>query len=498
MITGQQSSRRAFEHPLWTPAAARGKGKPQLSRGSLYERLMQVSIRNNYYNNLESRCPDFVVYPTRATSGLMRSLGLLFKDDGFGFSVLYDTTREENLVSFLRMQADAGEPEPKSEAGRKGVWTRLSFALCLKNMYFVNFTRIPINTNPTRRNFYFSNQNAREKDSGKVILNRENRVNGSELVPVTAAQHSVPVSKKVEFVQVSAISGVKVISEPRCVPVAGAETRDPETIKKFKDIGPPVPLPVFQCTDVIYLDFSLLPEDKYTIKKVGYDGQPVGKPQEILYTSSYPIPLCFIDLLFTDPTATGTSELPPQVQGIYPIRNLWSDSETRKVYPVEYHLEFGRRKTIWSYYIVPQPDSERFEQLTIVDITPRESEKPPRRKIRFAGPCCVRLANGSVAYRFISTEAIPLTQQSRFRFQLRGYRRGMVPDEGVLVERLPVASNEQVLPKSPEAACQELKDSLCRDTEQDATCAFLIEQGCSEEALNSPSEQNYSEIYVYV
>lgn len=494
-MNAQQSNRRAFERRLFTPAAPRGKEKPQLNRGSYYQRLMHVSIWNSYYNNWDSRCPDFTVHPTVATSALISSLGLMFKDDGFGFSVLYDTAREENLISFLRMQANDGEPELEPE--RKEVWTRLSFVLCLKNMFFTNFTRIPINTNPTSRNFFFSNQNAREKAGGKVILNSGNKVNGSEMVPVTAVQHSVPVSRKVEYVQVCAISGLEVICKPRCVPVDVARVKNWGTID-CTDIEPWSPPLDVECTDVIYLDFSLLPEDKYTITKVGYDGQPAAKPKEILYTASYPIPLCFIDLLFTDPILKGTSDSPQPVRGIYPVRNLWLDSDTPRVFPVDYHLEFRRRKTIWSYYVVPQPDSERFEQLKIVDITPREAEEPARRKIRFAGPCCVRLANGLVAYRFISTEAIPLTQQSRFRFQLRGYRRGMIPNEGVLVDRLPVASNEQVLPKSAAGACEELRNSLCGDSEEDPACAVLIDQMCSEEALSNPSEQNYSEIYVYV
>lgn len=425
----------------------------------------------------------------------MRSLGLLFKDDGFGFSVLYDTTREENLVNYLRLQADPGVPEPRPE--RRGVWTRLSFVLCLKNMYFANFTRIPIDTNSTSSNFYFSNQNAREKPTGKVILNTGNKVNGSELIPVTAVQYSVPVSDKVQCVQVCAISGLEVICKPRCVSVAIAGSKSWENID-CEDIFEPIsPLAVPVCTDVIYLDFSLLPEDKYTIRKLGSNGRPVGKPKHILYTASYPISLCFIDLLFTDPLPKETAAAPPE-QGVYPIRDLWSDSETRKVYPVDYDLVFRRRKTIWSYYVVPQPDSERFEQLRIVDVTARESEEPSRRRIRFAGPCCVRLANGSVAYRFISREAIPLTQQSRFRFQLRGYRRGMVPNEGVLVDRLPVASNEQVLPKTADAVCRELIDSLCPDVEQGEKCTLLREHVCSEEAVSDPSTQNYSEIYVYV
>jgi hypothetical protein len=492
-MTTQQSNRRAFERTLWKPPAKGGEKKRERpSRLSLYERLMQVSIRNDYYNQSDNRCPDFAIHPTTATSVLMRKLGLLFRDEGAGFSVLYDVRREENLLNYLRMQVDTRKPA----ARRRGVWTRLSFVLCLKNMYFANFTRIPITTNPANRNFFFSNQNARRTAGGNVILNRGRRVSGRELLPVTAVQHAVPVSDKVEFVRVYAISGVEVICEPRCVvPGSTVEKKD-----SGKSDGEPMPLaglPEPVCTDVIYLDFSLLPEDEYTIERVGYHGKPVGKNRKILYTASYPTPLCFIDLLFTDPDPKRGGDSHEQPRGVYPVRNLWPKSDTT-VDTVDYHLEFRRRKTIWSYYIVPQPDSQMFEQLEIVDVTRREREKPPRRKIQFAGPCCVRLANGSTAYRFISTEAIPLEQQSRFRFQLRGSRRGAVPHEGVLVQRLPVASNEQVLPESEDEVCRKLIESLCPRADDEAACAGLIDHVCSGGPVAGPPPKSYSEIYVYV
>lgn len=486
MMTGQQSSRRAFERALWDARTGRRESTPQPSRLTLYERLMQVSIRNTYYNKSESECPDFVVHPTLATSALMRSLGILFKDEGAGFSVLYDKERQDNLLNYLRMQAESGVANGRGN----GVWTRLSFLLSLKNKYFANFTQIPIGTNPTTQNFYFTNQKAHRTDGGdRVILNTGKRVSGRELVSVTSVQHPVPVGEEVESVRVYSISGVEVICVPRCVPVDIARVKDPTKINcgDFKSANPHQ-----VCTDVIYLDFSLLPEDKYTIGKVGYDGQPVGDIEEILYTASYPTPLCYINLLFTDPHTLKAAESPTEVQGIYPVKDLWSSNAT--VESVDYHLDFGRRRTIWSYYIVPQPDVERFERLKIVDVTPRKPEKPLQPKIRFAGPCCVRIANGSTAYRFISTQVIPLEQQSRFRFQLRGYRLGMAAPDGVLVDRLPVASNDQVLPQSTEAVCEELEKSLCPGTKSDRPCKRLMKYVCSDGSL----KQTYSEIYVYV
>ena len=54
-----------------------------------YKPLFSVTFRHNYYNRNEGLCPDFAVTPTPSSAALMASLGLLFRDDGTGFSVLF-------------------------------------------------------------------------------------------------------------------------------------------------------------------------------------------------------------------------------------------------------------------------------------------------------------------------------------------------------------------------------------------------------------------------
>jgi hypothetical protein len=117
-----------------------GPDPPPDGRRSVYTRLARVAVRHTYYNASGGRCGDFAVRPTHSTAALMRSLGLLFKPEADGFSVLYDTVGEQALLSYLRRQAN--------EDG--GVWTRLTFLLSLKNAYFVNFTDIPIDHDPAR------------------------------------------------------------------------------------------------------------------------------------------------------------------------------------------------------------------------------------------------------------------------------------------------------------------------------------------------------------
>src|SRR5436853_173538 len=300
-----------------------------------------------YYKNSDGRCPDFRVYPTAATRLLMATLGLLLKDEGIGFSVLYDMNRAENLFNFLRHQAERGFQVPEVT----GVWTRLSFALSLRNPYFINFTAIPVDTEPTKLNFYFSNQEAHVGPDGEVILNQGKWVVADERLPVIPTQYQVLVSDRVMAVQVNAISGVEVITEPRC----SSHVHSFDNNFDKADIGVSSP-PLF-CSEIVYLNFSLLPEDKYTIEKIGYDGKPVEEPRPVLYTAPYPTPLCFIDLLFTDPLIEpGAPPSPSRAEGIYPVRDLWGINPS--VVPVDYHLAFRRRRTIWNYYIAPQPASE--------------------------------------------------------------------------------------------------------------------------------------------
>jgi hypothetical protein len=410
---------RAFEHTLHAPyAKAKGEHKEVLARKFYYERLMQVSIRHSYYNKEHDDCPDFSIYPTASSVALMKNIGLLFREEGTGFSILYDVRRKDIFLNYLRRQAAMRNPA--------SCWVRLSFVLSLDNPYFVNFTNIPIDLNPATRNFYITNQEAQRLD-GEVVFDFDPST-FDQTLPVVPVQVQETVSKEIEMVQVRDISGDVVLCKPRCVQKGLLELKQPSAITcdDVENFHPPNPLspPEWRCTETIYLDFSRLSEDKYSIEQVPYLSSPDAVvSSDVLYTAAYPMPLCFIDLLFTDPTGADSD--------IYPVRNLFSiDAE---IETVNYVLKFEARETFWNYYIVP-PANE-----TILDL--KIEGEPP---IRFAGPCCVFLPNGTQAYRFVSTKALPFRQQSKFHFQLTG-EPSTTSQKGVLIDRLPVAAVEQVL-----------------------------------------------------
>lgn len=253
--------------------------------------------------------------------------------------------------------------------------------------------------------------------------------------------------------------------------------------------------------DKIYLDFSLLPEGKYLVEKVQHNErtkeEKVIDSETGIYTLSAPAPLCFIDLFLTDPMPGITHN------GIYPVRNLFdSDPE---IVEVTYKLRFLARKTLWNYFIVPQPQRP-LDDLSII------SESGPE----FIGPCAVVLANGAKAYRFLSEEPIPLHRQSSARFQL-------VSDGAVLAKRLPVASIQQVLPRSEWTACRDLLASLQPGADDWPPCHTLYKtlckgfckgenpQECAKKIRNLGEQKsgpnsnakefhnrNYSDIFVYV
>ena len=82
--------------------AGAGLGTNEAGISFYYDRLMQVAIRNTFYNIDGGQCPDFTIAPSRHTQKLCKSLGLVVRNEGAGFSVLYDTLRKEALERYLR------------------------------------------------------------------------------------------------------------------------------------------------------------------------------------------------------------------------------------------------------------------------------------------------------------------------------------------------------------------------------------------------------------
>lgn len=452
-------SSRAFEHVVRSPSVKPGgDADAPRPRRLYYERLAQVLIRHTYYNASADSCPDFDISPTPTSAALMGDLGLLFRHEKTGFSVLYDVSRTDVLLDYLARQG-----REKNQC-----WTRLSFALTLNNPYFINFTDVPIDVNPSAQNFYFTNREARA-DGGRVVLNAGEGVAGGELLKVAPSQVALRVGADVTEVLVTDLSGEEVIRQPGCTPVSPPE-------------GGRSALPAPDSC-VVFLDFSGLPEDKYFIEIVGSE---TGIKFPVLYTVPSPAPLCFIDLFFTDPDGSA--------EGVYPVRDLYTPE--RKIVTVSYELGFRARATTWNYFIVSQPQGEPFEELRIETVS-----EPP---VKFAGPCRVLLPNGADAYRFSSAEGLLLQQQSGYRFRLLG-RRGLMMNEGVLVGTLPVASSRQVTPLSRGAACVLLRESLCRKTGHRRRCRDLIKLVCRgvgrkprRPRADDGEMSNYSDTYVYV
>jgi hypothetical protein len=397
-MSAQPPGRRSFQQAFPRPRLPRdGEAAP---RQYFYKLLMQVAFRNDYYPP-PAASPDFTVQPTPATGELMQRLGLLFRAGAAGFAILYDEKRKESLLSALGREAHSDGEN----------WAHLSFVMRLDDPWFVNFTDIPLDTEPAQKSFYFSNRAAHRKGEA-ILLNRGSHVSGSELLLRVPGQLPVPIGPEVEEVRVLAISKQTVLCRPRCVPVEQTLRMPPDAIP-CGGSGPKV------CRSTVYLDFSLLPEGRYTIQEIGYGGT-VLRSWNVLSTATVPVPFGFIDLLLTRPK--------PGEPGIYPVRGLWRKKPA--VASVDYQLVFRRRSTVWRYYVVlPREAEDAGLQI--------RSVSPPRE--RFSGPDPVRLGDGTPAALFTARKPLPLQARPDVHLLLRS-------DTGILLDPLPVASSRQVLP----------------------------------------------------
>jgi hypothetical protein len=500
------SANRSSEHGFRTPAKKFNDFEPQdTGRQFYYVRLMQVSLRHTYYNRSDDQCPDFTTYPTRYSQALMKNLGLIFKDEGTSFSILYDVRRTDSLIKYLKRQE---WPE-----GSGHCWTRLSFLLSLNNPYFLNFTDVPLSMNPVNLNFYFTNQRARRQQAGHALLDP------GEPLMVIPIQLGIDVTDRVKEVEVQSVPQVEeslhgvheaVICKPRCVPVKlfkdpgqGAITCEQARDCKgpLEPTDPSLPITKCECTNRIYLDFSTVPEDKYTIKQVLYPSKSklLLPEQPVLYTESYPVPFCFVNLFLTSPTG--------EKPDLFPVHDLFDDQP--KINSITYDLGFERRSTYWNYFVVPA-GGEPLENLKI--------EGEPG--ISFRGPCSVVLPDFTKAYRFVSRKPLPFMEQSSFRFRLKG-EIGTTNQDTTLVERLPVASAKQVL-QDELTACLRLSGTIaagakgdCRKIQTQACrcvcratplskCLKMIKQICADPQSRGCQEiklgcsKIYSDTYVYV
>jgi hypothetical protein len=106
-----------------------------------YQRLFQICIRHEYYARGHAGDALFQTTPTRRTAARLAALGMIFRVERDGFSVLCDTAQP------WQARAQAEEPtEP------------LSFDVVCTEPHFVSITAIDLDTNPRSTPFHFSNR----------------------------------------------------------------------------------------------------------------------------------------------------------------------------------------------------------------------------------------------------------------------------------------------------------------------------------------------------
>lgn len=169
-------------------------------------------------------------------------------------------------------------------------------------------------------------------------------------------------------------------------------------------------------------------------------------------------PMFLIDLLPARPPAV--------LGGVYPV-----DLDAGTVDPVQYLLEFQYRSTFWNYYVLSLG-----KPLSGLEIVPVDTSIP---LVWFPRPHRVTLPDGQTGTRFVSDQVLPLQERSSCNFQLHGSAGGQKTKNGVLMNRLPVASIRQVIPGQSSFATNDQSQSSGRP-------------------FTGVDQPIYSDIYVYI
>jgi hypothetical protein len=367
-----------------------------------YTQLFNVRFQHDYYNVSGGMCPDFKVVPTPDCTRLMTTLGMLFKDHGTGFSVLIDQSRVPALIAYVlgRYWADA----PGA-----GYWSWLSFLLVPANPAFVGITSLPITINPMAQNLHLSNLATSEPDTGDAPV-----LSGSAapqtLYPVTGPNLTVPAPP----------SGAVLLTG-----LSGAAVSAPSSVS----------------ADATSFNLANLPYGYYALGFTNAAGKRVAAPRgyaaplDYLYVPPTPLSLCVLDLLLTQP-AKGLGDpaafpIPP-----LPVPSAKPAAPPTAIDPVTLVLPFQARGTYWRYYIVAQDGTGQLGegmQISGTGATFTQSKE--------------QLPNGDHAVLFTAGTALPLQQQSQYRFQLTGQRHGANGSrDAINVARLPTAPAAPVWP----------------------------------------------------
>jgi hypothetical protein len=280
---------------------------PQTAPGDSLITLFSVQFRHSYYNASDDRCPDFRVAPTPDCAALMGRLGMIFRDQGVGFSVVIPGSR-------VGAMSHAIAADFCSAAEGHGYWTRLSFLLLLQNPQFLGVTALPIDTVPTRVNLFASNLQTTASALG-LVLGTGPAAGPETLYPITGPNPPAPASAGP--VTVRDISGATVCAS---------------------DAGQP-------------LSLAGQPFGFYTVS-----GKARGRSKtlEILYTPGSARTMGLLDLVLTQPTPeTGDPKaFPAPAPG----------AVTQAPQTVNLILNFDARSTYLNYYVVSPAPRELFSE----------------------------------------------------------------------------------------------------------------------------------------
>jgi hypothetical protein len=106
-----------------------------------YRRLFYVAIRHEFYGRGHINSDLFQVFPTPRTAARLAALGMVFRSERDGFSVVFD------IAQSWRARAEAGDAsEP------------LTFEVVCTDPHFVSITDIDLATSPRATPFHFSNR----------------------------------------------------------------------------------------------------------------------------------------------------------------------------------------------------------------------------------------------------------------------------------------------------------------------------------------------------
>jgi hypothetical protein len=412
-------------------AGAAGTHEPENNDSDVafyFDRLMEVAFKNTFYNLTGALSPDFSVAPTRNTQKIMKSLGMLFRDWGTGFSVLYDTKRTAGLERYLRQHSVA-----IIQNAEDGAATRLSFVLNVRNSNFYYFTDISYDFDVGSHCYYASNRTAHIVD-GRIVLTETEFVPEGKPLQAVGGELDIPF-KNATAIEVLDVLGNVVQCYPRLIPVDLFDADPPlgiiscqEVNKYLKSYPDAVTAPQEICT----INFFLLPAGCYTIRYVG-DFEP---ESTVIYRAEDGQALCFIDLFLTDPVAGGA--------GIYPVRDL--DAKHPSINDIVYDLNFLARSTRWGYFIVPPAKNAQLHDL---HITGTNGKGEP---VTFSPAQQVSIGLDTTAYLSFSETNLQLQSNSEYVFKLSGriqHAKGMTTRDSTLMPRLPVATPNRVAPIPP-------------------------------------------------